>query len=241
MHKLKEQPIWVNWRLINNKKRPFSVITGHETGTSPEYAREWTDYSKAMAKLNLVSNRNTDHIRCIKQDKYGVDESGRSSGSTGVGFIIPEGYFFLDVDHQEKDSPLIQELMSALPTYAEVSPSGNGIHFYGKCNLAQLPIDVINGQSKNGQNRGAQKKLSKEYYTKNPHNRIELYIGGLTNRFSTFTGDCISGTEELIDCTEGLLTILENKMKKCPQGCDDGADQFVQLGEDDIPQIISDL
>ena len=218
-------------------------------GTSPEYAREWTDYSKAMAKLKAlkaVSNGNTDRAECIKQDKCKVDGSSRSSGSSGssgVGFIIPEGYFFLDVDHQEKDSPLIQELMSALPTYAEVSPSGNGIHFYGKCNLAQLPIDVINGH----------KKLSKEYYTKNPHNRIELYIGGLTNRFSTFTGDCISGTEELIDCTEGLLQILETKMQKClqeaqeahcphcPQGCDDGADQFVQLGEDDIPQIISDL
>lgn len=115
-----------------------------------------------MAKLKVVSNGNTDRTE---------------SGVVGVGFIVPEGYFFLDVDHQKKDSPLVQELMSALPTYAEVSPSGNSIHFYGKCDLSKLPID----------NRDSQ------------------------------NWDCISETEELIDCTEGLLTILENKMKKCSQ------------------------
>ena len=109
-------------------------------------------------------------------------------------------------------------------------------------------------------------KLSKEYYTKNPHNGLELYIGGLTNRFSTFTGDNISAHEQLVDCTEGLLQVLELKMKKSAQqgnnytqgvnaGADDTTDatddnatpldnsfeDFVKFSEADIPQILADL
>ena len=32
----------------------------------------------------------------------------------GIGFVIPEGYFFLDVDHKGTDDPLVQDLMAAL-------------------------------------------------------------------------------------------------------------------------------
>ena len=82
----------------------------------------------------------------------------------GIGFIVPEGHFFLDVDHKSTDDPLVQELMRLLPTYAEVSPSHNGIHFYGKCDLARLPIMA---------DKKGTRKLSKEYYVKNPNINVE--------------------------------------------------------------------
>ena len=103
------------------------------------------------------------------------------------------------------------------------------------------------------------RKLSKEYYVKNPNNGLELYIGGLTNRFSTFTGNCVSASENVVDCTDALLQLLEAKMRKYPQlvissttiGADGRAtgatsdwfyyENFIRLGKSDIPKIIYDL
>ena len=225
MQELKSKPVWLLWKLTDNTKRPISAITGHETGSSQAHAHEWTTYSNAAEKMSRVE---------AKKGKEGSERgsqrgSERSQRGTkrGLGFIIPEGYFFLDVDHQEADSPLVRELKSLLPTYCEVSPSGNGVHFYGKCDINRLPIttDGKRGKRADGNNSNSdnsnigygQQKLSREYYTKNPHNGLELYIGGLTNRFSTFTGNSISAHEQLVDCTEGLLQVLELKMKKSAQ------------------------
>ena len=82
-------------------------------------------------------------------------------GHTGVGFVIPEGCFFLDVDHRETDDPLVQKLLQRFGSYAERSFSGNGIHIYGHCDMSRLPV-------RNG-------KLDRCYYTKNPRNGLELY------------------------------------------------------------------
>ncbi len=51
MQDLKNQSIWVIWKLKDNRKLPFSAITGYETGSSPDHSGEWTDYSTAAAKL----------------------------------------------------------------------------------------------------------------------------------------------------------------------------------------------
>ena len=161
MQELKQQNIWLIWVLRDKKKLPFSALTGYETGTSQEYASKWIDYDTAAKKL---------------------DEFPSKKKQGGLGFVVPKGFFFLNIDHQELDSPLIQELQELLPTYCEVSPSGHGVHFYGKCDLSKLPTVVLNGEL----------KLSKDYYSKK--SGLELYIGGLTNRFSTFTGKQLSSS-----------------------------------------------
>ena len=183
MQELKQQNIWLIWVLRDKKKLPFSALTGYETGTSQEYASKWIDYDTAAKKLDEIPSKK----------KQG-----------GLGFVVPKGFFFLDIDHQELDSPLIQELQELLPTYCEVSPSGHGVHFYGKCDLSKLPTVMLNGEL----------KLSKDYYSKNSKLGLELYIGGLTNRFSTFTGKQLSSSSQLTDCTSSLLEILNQKMKK---------------------------
>ena len=51
-------------------------------------------------------------------------------------------------------------------------------------------------------------KLSSRYYVKNSEKGLEIYVGGLTNRYSTFTGNRISDTETITDCTVPLIRFL---------------------------------
>ena len=174
---------------------------------------------------------------------YEFDELSRSektrdenttSDAERIGFIIPEGYFFLDIDHRDTQSELVQILLKQFPTYAEMSPSGNGIHIYGKCDLSRLPVEVSNGRS----------KLSSRYYVRNAEKQLELYVGGLTNRYSTFTGKRISDSETIADCTVPLLRFLECYMRKkeLPSTLDpEQEDKFIKLTEEDVPQVLSDL
>lgn len=56
-------------------------------------------------------------------------------------------------------------------------------------------------------------RLDKQFYMKNPNNGIELYIGGLTNRFAVFTGNAVVDLP-LKDCTTAVLTTLDKDMRK---------------------------
>ncbi len=108
MQEWKKQNVWVCWKYVSKggrmTKMPFTH-TGRATGTSPDHDKEWTDFVTATAAL--------------KKPEQGFD---------GIGFIMPEGYFLLDVDHKADDDPIMKELIALFPTYLERSPSGNGYH-----------------------------------------------------------------------------------------------------------------
>lgn len=152
----------------------------------------------------------------------------RLHGYTGVGFVIPGDVFFLDKDHIAPDDPIVKELLVQFPTYAEQSFSGHGLHIYGFCDLSRLPV-------KDG-------KLDKRYYTKNPHNGLEVYIGGLTNRFAVFTGDVVQDLP-LADCTEALLDLLEKQMLrgKNMESVPTTVDDVISADEPRIGEIIKAL
>ena len=57
--------------------------------------------------------------------------------AAGLGFVIPEGYFFLDIDHRPKENALVQTMLRRFDSCAEYSVSGSGIHIYGKCDPSQ--------------------------------------------------------------------------------------------------------
>jgi len=158
MRELKDMRIWVLWHMDvrggKQTKVPFAA-GGGATGTNEAYRNTWVTYDEAVA-------------------------ASKSYPGSGVGFIIPEGYFFLDIDHRDLRDALVQLLMERFNSYTERSNSGNGLHIYGKItDLSILPIIT----DSNGK-----KKLDKAFYTKNPNNQVELYIGGLTNRFAVYTG-----------------------------------------------------
>ena len=182
MQQLKAQRIWFPWRMEKDgdqiKKIPFAA-GGGATGTNEKYCHTWVTYEEAVAAAEKV-------------------------GAAGVGFVIPEGFFFLDIDHADKNDPRVQTMLSRFDSYAEYSVSGNGLHIYGKVDLRKLPI----APDKNGKPR-----LDKQFYMKNPNNGIELYIGGLTNRFAAFTGNAVADLP-LQDCTTAVLTTLDKDMRK---------------------------
>ena len=182
MQELKAQKIWVCWRYTmvkgNRTKKPFSAY-GTATGTDAPHRHSWVTYDEALT---------------ASKEKY----------FDGIGFIIPEGYVFLDIDHRGLDDPLVQTMLRRFDTYAEHSVSGEGIHLYGKCDREKIP-SYIDGKG--------QRKLDKTYYTKHPKTKIELYVGGMTNRFAVFTGNVISD-KPLKDCTAAVLTTLDKDMRR---------------------------
>lgn len=174
---LKEMKIWLLWRRKVSGSRVAKVpcsATGKPCGVSDDYEKDWVTWEVAQQARKLVK-------------------------ADGLGFVIPKGMFFLDIDHRELNDPMVQEILALLNSYTEFSVSGEGIHIYGLCDVSQLPV--------------SDGKLSKDYYTHHPDNGLELYIGGLTNRFSAYTGNAIQDLP-LSDCTEAIQTLLDRYMRK---------------------------
>lgn len=182
MAELKQQKLWFCWnyeaRSGKRTKVPVSAY-GTPTGTNAPYAHTWVTYEEAV-------------------------KASREHSYSGVGFKIPEGYFFLDVDHKDLSDPYVRLLLERFDSYTEYSVSGGGIHIYGKCDIGRLPT-FIDDKGK--------LRLNKAYYMKNPHNDTELYCGGITNRFAVFTGNVIRDVP-LKECTDALLITLDKNMRR---------------------------
>ncbi|NCB74973.1 MAG: DNA primase [Clostridia bacterium] len=183
MQELKEMKIWFHWRWVTDKngkpkKMPFAA-NGGETGTDEGHRHTWVNYDEAVVAVEKFH-------------------------AAGVGFKVPEGYFFLDIDHKELTDPLVQMLLTRFDSYTERSVSGGGIHIYGKCDFTTLPTYT---------DKEGKTKLDKQYYQKNPNNDLELYVGGITNRFAAYTGNIIED-KPLRECTAAVLTTLDKNMRR---------------------------
>ena len=115
----------------------------------------------------------------------------------GVGFVVPEGYAVIDLDDQT--DAYVNEIHNLIPSYMELSPSGAGRHIIAKVDPARVP-------QKDG-------RLDPRFYVNNKKKGTEVYIGGLTNHFMTFTGDALT-PDKVCDCTEGIVQFLQKHMKK---------------------------
>ncbi len=181
IEQLKSMPIWLCWNLVEENgrktKKPCSAF-GRATGTNSEYSRTWVTFEEAK-------------------------KAACANNYSGVGFVIPESWFLLDIDHKPLDDPYVVKMLERFGSYAEKSVSGNGIHIYGKCDFSKIPTEIKDDKL----------KLHRRYYQKNPNNGTELYIGRLTNRFAVFTGDVIQD-KPIKDCTEAILTTLNKEMVK---------------------------
>ena len=223
MQKLKKQRIWVCWRYVmkdgHKTKKPFS-ISGRATGTSADHESEWVTYEEALAAFKRPG-----------------------SGFDGIGFVMPEGFFLLDVDHMDEDDPVFAAIRRLFPTYTEISPSGEGYHIYGQADLSRIPQTW-------DEEKGCWKVDSK-YYAKNTDAGLEIYIGGLTNRFATFTGNMMEGAglfedpvEDVKECTDSVLAFLETYMKRAVPATKIAPldkEKYIDLSEDAIPDILDEL
>ena len=181
LDELKRMKIWLCWNFFvrdgKTTKAPIAA-SGEKTGTNDEYRDTWVTFNEAKAAAS--------------EKHY-----------SGVGFVIPQGWFFLDIDRKPIDDPYVVRMLERFGSYAERSISGEGVHIYGKCDFSKIPTERGNGRL----------RLSRKYYQKNPHNGTELYIGGLTNRYAVFTENVIQD-KPLIDCTNAILVTLEEDMKR---------------------------
>ena len=179
LDELKQMKVWICWNFRDKDGRSTKVpiaASGEKTGTDEPHRDTWVTFDEAKA--------------AAEEKHY-----------SGVGFVIPEGWFFLDIDHKPLDDPYVVKMLERFGSYAEKSVSGEGIHIYGKCDFSKIPTETKNDKL----------KLHRRYYQNNPNNGTELYIGGLTNRYAVFTGNVIQDNP-LIDCTNAILVTLDKDM-----------------------------
>lgn len=173
-YELKELEHWCCYKLVWDEKRdkytkiPYDAKTGLKAKSNDEST--WTDFETAYNAM-----------------KYGFD---------GLGFFFKEPYIGIDLDNvkedierylansdkDDHDNNIVSEFVDLLGSYAEISPSGNGIHIIIK---GELPP--------NGRRKG----------------NVEIYTSG---RFFTMTGNAIGGYTHIADDTDyGKIKYLHNK------------------------------
>lgn len=111
------------------------------------------------------------------------DEAVASPAGVGLGFVLNgDGVVCVDLDHVFVDGVLAgwaAELLAGLPpTFVERSPSGDGLHVWGWCDLP------FTGQ-----------------VVEVPGGSVEVY-GDV--RYLTMTGESLDGVRHLADLTEAL-------------------------------------
>jgi putative DNA primase/helicase len=105
LHHLKQWVCWKKVPLENGKatKKPINPITNDNASVSN--SNTWTDMMGAI----------------IGAEQYGLD---------GIGFVLENGYFGVDLDDCTEE--LKQEFIAQLQSYTELSQSGKGIHIICK-------------------------------------------------------------------------------------------------------------
>jgi putative DNA primase/helicase len=108
LHHLKQ---WVCWKAVKNEKGKITKIPINPNNGKNAMSNNpdtWTDMMGAVVGYN----------------KFNLD---------GIGFMLENGYFGIDLD--DCDTDLKNEFIDHMQSYTEVSQSGNGIHIICKGNL----------------------------------------------------------------------------------------------------------
>lgn len=126
-----------------------------------------------------------------------VYEAFKQGGYDGIGLLVTENMEVVDVDDCVDEagnlSPLAREIVDTIDTYAEISPSGRGIHMIAFTDNPNVDTKV--------------------YYLKNSKLGLEMYPGGVTHRFMTLTGNILNNSD-VNECTESLAKIREKHMTR---------------------------
>jgi len=165
---IRSQKAWVGYVTRENNGRvdkiPMNVMTGAPAKSNDPAT--WTDFEMA---LDLAIQRNY----------------------AGIGFMFQPPYVGVDIDYCVKDgsiAPYAVEILKAINSYSEYSPSGTGIHILCKGEIARSC------------------KISKI--------GLEIYTNG---RFFTVTGNRLENyPAELNECTDALKGIFSRFVDKAP-------------------------
>ena len=126
-----------------------------------------------------------------------ADERYLTEDYDGVGIRVSNGFSAVDIDHCVENgviSDLAMSIINQLQSYTEYSPSKTGVRIIFKV-TDDYQYD------------------SDTYYLKNPHNGVEVYVCGATNRFVTITGNTAYGYP-VRDVTDDLARVLDEYMTR---------------------------
>ena len=145
---------------------------------------------------NPITNKRAETNKPETFCKFEIaDEAFRiDSEYNGVGILLSNGFSAIDIDHCCEDgiiSDFAQSIVERMKCYAEYSPSGTGLRIIFKAPNLKYDKD--------------------KYYLKNPHNGVEIYVCGVTNRFVTITGNTVYNYP-LREVNEELQSVLDEYM-----------------------------
>ena len=162
------------WLCFNKNKEPINAVTGFAGSSTNE--KTWCLYDEAVAG----------------KGKYSL---------AGIGFVLGDGFAGIDIDECIKNgiiAPEAMEIITIMDSYAEISPSGNGVHILCK-----------------GEKPGKKCKTKRIEWSK----QIEIYDSG---KYFTVTGNAIletgvnERTEELKEVYERYFTEDNRKIPIAP-------------------------
>ena len=170
---MKKEARWVCW---GGEKVPVSVLsTSSDTHfgidiTKPE---NWGTFDNAIAAIGEP---------CF------IKSSGEQFHITGIGFVVGDGWFCVDMDggknHQGKEDvpeEAITDALRIMDTYAEKSISDSGYHIFGKCDFSSTDVE------RNKPHRGPDGLPVPESY------EVEFFT---RRKFIAITGRRVSGSSE---------------------------------------------
>lgn len=217
LEELKPLKQWVNYiRIWNPTKNggaggydkppinPFTLRDGKTTD-----ATNWTTYTQAAGNIGKTArHRDTKH----------PDERGNaplvSAAVEGAGLVLARGYCGVDldgvIDKHGNLAPFAANIVKALDTYTEVSPSGRGLHCLLYCG------DLLEA----GRNYGKQFLLdANQRITNEAGKRYELEVYFYTNggRYFTVTGNVFLDRPIARDKSKHLLRLYDFYSEKAKQ------------------------
>lgn len=125
----------------------------------------------------------------------------KQSGFDGLGVGIFNGLCAVDIDNCITDgmlSDMAQDIVAAMRSYTEISPSGHGVRILFKA--AGFHYDT------------------KTYYIHNKKLGLEIYVSGATQKYVTVTGNVKTPGADIEERGRELQYVLDKYMKRdCPQ------------------------
>lgn len=149
-----------------------------------------------------------------------ADERYLTEDYDGIGINLSGGYSAIDIDHCVENgqiTDLALSIINELQSYTEFSPSKEGLRILFKAD--NLKYDT------------------QKYYMKNPHNGVEIYVSGMTNRFVTITGNTLFDYP-VRDVSDDLCAVLDAHMvrptKKQTDKPSASTENYVSLPDEQI-------
>lgn len=186
--RMQQEKRWICW---GGDKVPVSVgknQSGEHFGIDVTNPGNWGTFTDVVDSLG---------------DECFVKSLNEHFHVAGVGFVVGDGWFCADFDggekHRKEPVPdsVIEDVISCVGTYTELSLSGCGYHVFGKCDFAVGNDEPENNKPHRDENGNP---LPDSY-------EVEFFT---RRKFIVITGDIVPGSElDAAECNAAAKTLYE--------------------------------